>query len=142
MLSCSDLLCSKLALDSVDKIAFAFADLFELNLAGELSFAYGLREAISVVKDLNETDNLDSALSNVFDYELMPEARRRIFEVLHARKLTVQEAFQHGPGRQVERSQVSDAVPRESEQDPKHGRKSDGKEHVGGNTWEGGTGLL
>ena len=130
----------KIASDAVERVAAAFADLTALNLAGDLSYAYGLREAISVVKDLNETENLDSALANVFDYELQPEARRRIADVLHTHKLKVQDSFTSGPGKQLERAQIGDAVPRESEQDPKHGKKSDGKEHVGGNTWEGGTG--
>ena len=37
--------------ETIEKIARSFHDLLGLNLAGKLQYSYGLREAISVVKD-------------------------------------------------------------------------------------------
>lgn len=128
---------SAAALGAVDSVAAAFGELCRLNLSGELQYAYGLREAISVVKDLNDSSSsVESAIANVFDYELQPEARRIVAEVLKRHRLLVEgsaSSFQAGPGRQRERLQIDGAVPREAAQnDAKHGKASDGKEHVGG----------
>ncbi len=129
--------------ETIEKLSRAFAELFRLNLDGELSYAFGLREAISVVKDLNVNGDLISSLSNVFDHEVDLHSRRKILQVLSSNGLKIDlETFTAGPGMHMEnvRLQISGAVPRESEQSPKHGKASDGKQHVGGNTWEGGTG--
>jgi hypothetical protein len=83
VLSVVDLLLFLILLKGASKaaplIARAFTELFQLNLAGELQYAYGLREAISVVKDLNENSNIDAAVANVFDYELHPESWEHFF---------------------------------------------------------------
>ena len=127
----------------VSKIAAGFANLFKIEL--DSGYTYGLREAISVTKDLELNSSLESALSNVFDYERGEEAtqaRAQIAAVFQEAGLPFDaDAFIKGsllePGRVEIAQSASD---KESLQDPKEGKSPDGTAHVGGNTWKGGTG--
>ncbi len=128
---------------SVEVLVQAFVELFWLNLEGELSYLYGLGKAVSLVKDLNINDDLSSTLLTTFDHEVDPMVQHKILVVLTEHGLVLDcKAFAVALGMSVEhvQLQVEDTVPCESEQDPKHGCMSDKKEHMGSNTWEGGTG--
>ena len=50
------------------------------------------------------------------------------------------DAFMAGHLREPTNVEIEQTSVRESQQDPKHGKDPDGKAHVGGNTWRGGSG--
>lgn len=130
--------------ETIVQLSKSFAALFSAHLNTDISFPYGLREAISVVKDLNTKASLDAALANVFDYETEPKIRGKIADIFAKNGLNMEQVFVSAPGYAVEQSKKRlehNYMPqRPSDENPKPGKDPDGKPHVGGNTWAGGTG--
>ena len=145
----------------IESIARSFSDLLSMNLSGKLQYSYGLREAISVVKDLRLTNDLEMSLKNVFDYEIPNQTRQSIKKVFSSHGIELKEFG--SVGNVSDKEKVSGNIlcvvcvcgpnfeiflsvkeytrhSGEKSMGPKHGKASDGKQHVGGNTWQGGTG--
>lgn len=125
--------------DVVKRLAGAFSELSTIQL--DSNYTYGLREAISVVKDIQLNEgSLESSLATVFDYERDSVVRQQLANVFSKHGLSFDvsgDTARLDPGRDVRIAREASGV---SAQDPKHGKEPDGNPHVGGNTWAGGTG--
>lgn len=128
------------------RLADAFQDLLTLRLQGKLEYSYSLREAISVCKHLAVQPKMDlvEALDSVFSFERRPHTRRIIYDTFRRHGFQIE--AHHESANAVLKSGEESSITHDYFNDksfkggPKHGKQSDGKEHVGGDTWQGGTG--
>jgi hypothetical protein len=144
----------------VEKIASSFADLRSLAQDGVLNYPYSTREAIAVVKHLEEypDDGVVRALHNVIDFDTFdPLVYATIGEVFQRNGVPVGgfEAWDEAirlQGAQLRKNKWVERIMGERDRDstsnkppplssPKEGKWDDKNEaHVGGNQWAGGTG--
>jgi hypothetical protein len=130
-----------LSTKTIQKIISIWQDLSKAHQRGILAYPFSIREAVSVVRHLNEypSDGLDGAIDNViafdrFDGALMKQLNS-IFKQHGVQLPDTTTAFEGG-GREGGIS-----TPRTRASTPKHGKHDPtNSPHVGGNTWAGGTG--
>lgn len=122
------------------RIAKVFHELLNRNVAGELTYSYSLREAISVCKHLAAGFPLAEALDSVFSFERSAKSRALIYSLFQriggfdiALDIAETAAMRNVITHSHENTRIFKSG-------PKHGREPDGKPHVGGDTWAGGTG--
>lgn len=133
----------------IARVAAVFRVLLELSIEGKLTYAYSLREALSLVRHLRrfpEAGIMD-AMENVFSFESSLKIRRLIAQVFRdtGRFDVSPDAFASpvAPLPSAGAPTITHDFENDrdfSGQQPKHGKEPDGKPHVGGATWAGGTG--
>lgn len=118
--------------------------------AGTIAYPFSLRELIALVRHLHAfpSSSLETVLRNVFDFDVSrPETIEVLYTILRRHKLGVDRVGLDAvraigePGEEKKPGVVVEFEPKGSTElsEPKFG-KVDDKEHVGGNTWAGGTG--
>lgn len=150
--------------DLVLSIAKAFERLRELSEKGILNYPYSTREAISVIKHLQNfpSDSIAEALLNVFSFDSFDEhVRPHVLEVFKSAGISLPSEFLQLVNRSVYDRYVTQLLHDQSRRSssshlwqqkliaanqrplngPKHGKEDPQNDpHVGGNTWAGGTG--
>eukprot|EP00854_Cymbomonas_tetramitiformis_P001380 gene1380-1983_t len=122
-----------------------FQDLRSQVDAGSMAYPYSTRELVALVKHIqaHPGDPMEVVLENVFGFEVFDESLRMVLEATIARYGLLPEGeFPRSrsiPGAKKEPLILEYKGGKKSSA-PKHGRETDGKPHVGGNTWAGGTG--
>jgi MoxR-like ATPase len=126
---------------TIQKIIRIWQDLSKAHQRGILAYPFSIREAVSVVRHLNEypSDGLDCAIDNVIAFDRFDSAlMKQLNSILkqHGVQLQATTTALEGGGREGGIS-----TPRTRASTPKHGQHDPtNTPHVGGNTWAGGTG--
>lgn len=140
----------------IKKLVLAVGDLRDAFDTQQVSYPYSLRELLHIVRHMNQfpEEDLTSVLLNVLSFDLhKPESMNFVVEILKKRGLpvngldlgSVREVAQEGSTKAKEALKVAYDPKKEGKSTdldrPKEGKvDKDGKPHVGGNTWRGGTG--
>ncbi|KAI0703059.1 AAA domain-containing protein [Cytidiella melzeri] len=139
-------LAPELTEDLILRLVAAFHDLRHAYEAGSLMYPYSLRELINLIRHIQAypQDPLELAIRNIFDFDVYrPATIAKLAEILDHHGLIVKylgiEAAREGTRKRV--LDVTYQPKNTSLSEPKHG-KDDPKneEHVGGNSWAGGSG--
>lgn len=130
--------------DTLLRLIRAFGEFRELSDRSLLPYPYSTREAVHIVKHLQNfpNDSLSEAVSNVFDFDKYNSTvKDTLLKILHTHGIpvnlshTVLEKKEKPLQLTVERHSGLDTS------EPKHGKVDPNNDpHVGGNTWAGGTG--
>ncbi|KAE8186016.1 hypothetical protein CF336_g7160, partial [Tilletia laevis] len=134
----------------------AFNELREAFDAGNVTYPYSLRELLHLVRHLQKfpSDDVSSVLLNTLSFDLhRPEAMRVVLSTLKKygvpidglSLVAIQEKMDDArrqAGAQKKQVRQVEFEPKGSTDlnGPKEGQATDGKAHVGGNNWRGGTG--
>jgi MoxR-like ATPase len=132
---------SRVAPELISTVVSIWQDLESAHKKGVLAYPFSVREAVSVVRHLNEfpSEGLLESIENVISFDRFDEA---VFNQLAA--IIAPHGVQLKPKKSVERRNRGEggiSTPRTRTSSPKHGRV-DPKNlpHVGGNQWAGGSG--
>ncbi|CAH7688707.1 AAA domain-containing protein [Phakopsora pachyrhizi] len=149
--------------DLVERLVDVFHDLRQGFAEGTVTYPFSLRELINLVRHLKEydQDSLETGLRNIFDFDVYrPETIDFLHKVMQKHGIEIEKlgmnsvrksqlkSLKDEPISQIVYRPVGDKEDEDLrvEKDenemrgPKPGKEDDGKEHVGGNTWAGGTG--
>lgn len=139
----------------VRKVAASFAELRHLSDVGDLSYPYSTREAVAVIKHLNQypDDGIIAALHNILDFDSYEDTvYTTLAKVFQQHDIPVESygRWKEAIGRHTKSLEIEVFGERSAEgtsssppplSDPKRGKWDDKNEaHVGGNQWAGGTG--
>ena len=131
------------ALTILSRLATAFGELRDMNARGQLTYPYSLREAVATAKHLQQypATPIAAALSGVLAFDSF-DARLVAQLTVIFKKHDIDLGIEVNDELRVRfERQDGNAVPKTKAGMPKHGKVDpDGKPHVGGNTWAGGTG--
>lgn len=125
----------------LSKIISLWQDLGEAHAKGTLVYPFGIREAVSAARHMNEfpNDGLTGAIENVIAFDRSDLALMKQLNSIfrkHGIELSSSE-----PMNEKQRTEGGISTPRTRVGDPKHGKVDpDNTPHIGGNTWYGGTG--
>lgn len=129
----------RMAKRDISRIVEIWKELMTAHVKGQLGYPFSVREAVSVVKHLNEfpKDGIATAIENVVAFDRSDiTLMKMLASILEAHG--VETSFSQKRWEPCA-NQVS--TPRTRAGDPKHGKiDPDNTPHVGGNTWYGGTG--
>ncbi|KAE8209026.1 hypothetical protein CF327_g6940 [Tilletia walkeri] len=136
----------------------AFNELREAFDAGTVTYPYSLRELLHIVRHLQKfpSDEVSSVLLNTLSFDLhRPEAMRVVLTTLKKHGVSIDGLSLVALQEKVDEARRAAAGGAQKKQvrqvefepkgatdlnGPKEGKATDGKAHVGGNTWRGGTG--
>ena len=126
----------------ISKIVSMWEDLGRAHAKGYISYPFSVREAVSVVRHLNEfpEDEIVGAIENVTAFDRSDRVLMKLLQSVFRRHgLPTDESQVYSSPSAKGSGQVS--TPRTRASAPKHGKiDPDNTPHVGGNTWHGGTG--
>ena len=127
--------------ETIQRIIHIWQDLMKAHERGILAYPFSIREAVSVVRHLEEypDDGFDNAIDNILAFDRFDNALMKQLDSIfkqHGVKLPAAATALVGGGKEGGIS-----TPRTRASNPKHGKLDPtGAPHVGGNTWAGGTG--
>eukprot|EP00026_Physarum_polycephalum_P000717 Phypoly_transcript_00718.p1 GENE.Phypoly_transcript_00718~~Phypoly_transcript_00718.p1 ORF type:complete len:1304 (+),score=248.57 Phypoly_transcript_00718:258-4169(+) len=131
----------------IQKLVATFTALRVLVEKGVLSYPYSTREAVAIVRHLENfpNDSLEEAVLNVFSFDTHdPNAMTQVAREFQAHGLPLGKNFVEMSKGKVYKSGIRLDIEYAKKKDttsPKHGKEDPKNEpHVGGNTWAGGTG--
>eukprot|EP00977_Amphora_coffeiformis_P014936 scaffold4262_cov169-Amphora_coffeaeformis.AAC.5 len=127
---------------TIEKIIDIWQHLRNEHERGVMAYPFSVREAVSVVKHLNQfpADGLEGALENVIAFDRFDNViLKQLARILSSYGVTVADIKSGGIGTTGSEGGVS--TPRTRASSPKHGKIDENNDpHVGGNTWAGGSG--
>ncbi|CAB9501403.1 Willebrand factor A domain-containing protein 8 [Seminavis robusta] len=126
----------------INTIIDIWQDLRESHEKGVMAYPFSVREAVSVIKHLNQfpSDGLDGALENVIAFDRFDNVTlKQLASVFNRHGVPVSIEVS---GRALEAgTEGGISTPRTRTSSPKHGKIDEKNDpHVGGNTWAGGSG--
>jgi von Willebrand factor A domain-containing protein 8 len=126
----------------IDTLIDIWQDLREAHEKGVMAYPFSVREAVSVVKHLDQfpADGLEGALDNVISFDRFDTViLKQLANVFSRHGVPVSIAQS---GRALEAGIAGGvSTPRTRTSSPKHGKVDENNDpHVGGNTWAGGSG--
>uniref|UniRef100_A0A8D9DUC4 von Willebrand factor A domain-containing protein 8 n=1 Tax=Cacopsylla melanoneura TaxID=428564 RepID=A0A8D9DUC4_9HEMI len=130
--------------DTLLRLVRAFGQFRELSDKALLPYPYSTREAVHIVKHLQNypNDSMSEAVSNVFDFDKYNSAAKEtLLKILneHGIPVNLSHTLLEKKDKPLQLTVQRDSGLDTSE--PKHGKEDPNNDpHVGGNTWAGGTG--
>jgi len=127
---------------TIDKIIDVWQHLRNEHEQGVMAYPFSVREAVSVVKHLNQfpADGLEGALENVIAFDRFDNVvLKQLARILSSYGVIIADI--KSGGTDILGTEGGVSTPRTRASSPKHGKVDENNDpHVGGNTWAGGSG--